>query len=167
MNKLNEAFVSSVSTNANAVKCFLELYLSLGRITNAEDVCRTEVVTPAMKSILNENYLRSCKDGLKELYSQCYSFLQVDLKHLLQAAKEQNNVYVSYLILFISIVIMFIKYILFIYRSNNLSKFNFVSKSFWPVIFDQVKDNLQCIYNFREPDVFIKVWLFKIYFKFK
>jgi len=159
ISKLNEAFVSSVSTNANAVKRFLELYLSLGRITYAEDVCRTEVVTPAMKSILNENYLRSCKDGLKELYSQCYTFLQVDLKHLLQAAEEQNNVYASYIkLLFVSIVIMCIKYyLLFIYRSNKLCKFNFVSKSFWPVIFDQVKNNLQCIYNFREPDVFIKV----------
>ncbi|XP_022183512.1 conserved oligomeric Golgi complex subunit 2 isoform X1 [Myzus persicae] len=132
MSKLNEAFVSSVSTNANAVKRFLELYLSLDRITYAEDVCRTEVVTPAMRSILNENYLRSCKDGLRELYSQCYAFLQVDLKHLLQAAEEQNNV------------------------SNESCKFNFVSKSFWPVIFDQVKNNLQCIYNFREPDIFIK-----------
>ncbi|CAI6362754.1 unnamed protein product [Macrosiphum euphorbiae] len=132
MSKLNEAFVSSVSTNANAVKCFLELYLSLGRTTYAEDVCRTEVVTPAMKSILNENYLRSCKDGLKELYSQCYEFLQVDLKHLLQAAEEQNNI------------------------SDKFCRFNFVSKSFWPVIFDQVKNNLQCIYNFREPDIFIK-----------
>ncbi|XP_016657618.1 conserved oligomeric Golgi complex subunit 2 [Acyrthosiphon pisum] len=132
MSKLNEAFVSSVSTNANVVKCFLELYLSLGRTTHAEDVCKTEVVTPAMKSILNENYLRSCKDGLKDLYSQCYELLQVDLKHLLQAAEEQNNV------------------------SDKFCKFNFVSKSFWPVIFDQVKKNLQCIYNFREPDIFIK-----------
>lgn len=158
MSKLNEAFVSSVSINANAVKRFLELYLSLGRLTYAENVCRTEVVTPAMKSILNENYLQSSKDGLKELYSQCYTFLQVDLKHLLQAAEEQNNVYASYLkLLFLSIVIMHIKYILFIYRSNKFCKFNFVSKSFWPVIFDQVKNNLQCIYNFREPDVFIKV----------
>jgi len=158
MSKLNEAFVSSVSTNANAVKCFLELYLSLGRTTYAEDVCRTEVVTPAMKSILNENYLRSCKDGLKELYSQCYEFLQVDLKHLFQAAEEQNNMYASCLILlFISIMIIPVKYILFIYRSDKFCKFNFVSKSFWPVIFDQVKNNLQCIYNFREPDIFIKV----------
>lgn len=150
--------MSSVSTNANTVKCFLELYLSLGRITYAEDVCKTEVVTAAMKSILNENYLRSCKDGLKDLYSQCYAFLQVDLKHLLQAAKEQNYVYAScFILLFNSMMIMFVKYILFIYRSDKFCKFNFVSKSFWPVIFDQVKNNLQCIYNFREPDSFIKV----------
>ncbi|XP_026805034.1 conserved oligomeric Golgi complex subunit 2 [Rhopalosiphum maidis] len=132
MNRLNEAFVSSISTNANMVKRFLELYLSLGRITYAEDVCRTDVVTPKLRSILNENYLRSCKDGLIELYSHCYAFLQEDLKYLLQAAEEQNNM------------------------SNKLSKFNFVSKSIWPVIFDQVKNNLQCIYNFREPDIFIK-----------
>lgn len=95
MNRLNEAFVSSVSTNANMVKRFLELYLSLGRITYAEDVCRTDVVTPKLRSILNENYLRSCKDGLIELYSHCYAFLQEDMKYLLQAAEEQNNMFVS------------------------------------------------------------------------
>lgn len=99
INKLNEAFVSSVSTNTNTVKRFLELYLSLGKITYAEDVCRTDVVTPALKSILNENYLRSCKDGLRELYSHCYEFLQKDLKYLLQAAEEQNNMFVSYVLL--------------------------------------------------------------------
>lgn len=96
MKKLNKGFVSSVSTDVNAVKHFLELYLSLGRITYAEDICRTDIVTPAMKSILNENNLQNCKDGLKELYSQCYTFLQEDFKNLLQAAEEQNNAYVSY-----------------------------------------------------------------------
>lgn len=92
-NKLNKAFISSVSTNTNTVKRFLELYLSLGKIKLAEDVCRTDIITPAMKNILNETYLRSCKDGLKELYSQCLAFLQEDLKYLLQAALQQNNEY--------------------------------------------------------------------------
>lgn len=96
MNKLNKSFVSSVSTNENAVKRFLELYLSLGNITAAEDVCRIDIITPAVKSILNESYLKSCKDGLKELYRQCYAFLQEDLKYLLQAAAEQNNKYALY-----------------------------------------------------------------------
>lgn len=91
--KLNKAFISSVSTNTYTVKCFLELYLSLGKIELAEDVCRTDIVMPAMKTILNENYFRNCKDGLKELYSQCLRFLQEDLKYLLQAAVQQNNEY--------------------------------------------------------------------------
>lgn len=138
------------------MKCFLELYLSLGRIKAAEDVCRIDVITPAMTSILNENYLKSCKDGLKEVYSQCYTFLQDDLKHLLQAAAEQNNKYALYKqILFILYLILI--YYLFIYRSYKFGKFDFVSKSFWPVIFDQVINNLPCIFNFREPDIFIKV----------
>lgn len=96
MNKLNKSFASSVSTNASTVKCFLEMYLSLGKIKSAEDVCRVDIITPAMESILNENYLRSCNSGLKELFSQCYIFLQEDLKHLLQASAEQNNKYVLY-----------------------------------------------------------------------
>jgi len=72
------------------------MYLSLGKIKTAEDVCRVDIITPAMESILNENYLRSCNSGLKELFSQCYVFLQEDLKHLLQASAEQNNKYVFY-----------------------------------------------------------------------
>lgn len=94
INKLNKLFVSSVSTNANTMKRFLELYLSLGRIKAAEDVCRTDIVIPAMESILNESYLRGCKGGLKDLYNQCYAFLQEDLKLLLKVAAEQNIEYV-------------------------------------------------------------------------
>lgn len=86
-----------MSTNANTVKRLLELYLSLGRIKSAEDICQTDVIKPVMESILNENYLRNCKGGLNGLYNQCYAFLQEDLKHLLQAAAEQNNEYISYL----------------------------------------------------------------------
>lgn len=93
MNKLNEAFVSSMSTNKNTVKRFLELYLSLGRIKSAEEVCQTDIILPAMETILNEPSLRNCKNGLDGLYSQCYIFLQEDLKHLLQAAAEENNKY--------------------------------------------------------------------------
>ncbi|VVC32810.1 COG complex component, COG2, C-terminal,Conserved oligomeric Golgi complex, subunit 2, N- [Cinara cedri] len=132
INKLNKTFVSSISTDANTLKQFLELYLSLGKIKSAENVCRTDIIRPAIESILNERYLWSCNGGLKELYSQCYAFLQEDLKYLLQAAAEQNN------------------------ESYKFSKFDFVSKSFWPVFFDQVKNNLQCIFNLREPDIFIK-----------
>lgn len=96
MQTLNKSFVSSISTNSNAIKRFLELYLSLGRIKSAEEVCRTEIIMPAMESILNENYLSNCKDGLNELYSRCCTFIQEDLKHLLQAAAEHNNEYNSY-----------------------------------------------------------------------
>lgn len=91
INKLNKAFVSSVSTNAIEIKLFLELYLSLGKIKYAENVCRTDIFIPAMESILNESHLRSCKNGLKELYDQCYAFIEENLKHLLQAAAEQNE----------------------------------------------------------------------------
>lgn len=93
INKLNNTFVSSMLTNANTVKQCLELYLSLGRVKSAEDICRTDIIKPAMESILNERYLWSCKGGLKELYNQCFKFLREDLKHLLQAAAEQNNEY--------------------------------------------------------------------------
>lgn len=93
INKLNNAFVSSVSTNPTEIKLFLELYLSLGKIKSAEDVCRTDIFIPAMKSILNEKHLRSCENSLQELYNQCYAFLEENLKHLLQAAAEQNNEY--------------------------------------------------------------------------
>lgn len=91
--KLNKTFVSSMTSNVNTVKQFLELYLSLGKIKFAEDVCQTDIVRPAMESILNERYLWSCQGGLKELYSQCYTFLKENLKYLLQAAAEQNNEY--------------------------------------------------------------------------
>lgn len=101
INKLNNQFVSSISTNANTVKRFLELYLSLGRIKSAENVCQTDIIKPVMESKLNENYLRNCEGGLKELYNQCYAFLQGDLKHLLQAAAEQNYEYISHTKLFI------------------------------------------------------------------
>lgn len=95
VHKLNKSFVSSISTNSSTIKRFLELYLSLGRISSAEEVCQTDIIMPAMESKVNENYLENCKDGLNELYSQCYKFLQEDLKHLLQAAAEQNNEYNS------------------------------------------------------------------------
>lgn len=96
--KLNKSFVSSILINSNVIKQILELYLSLGRIKSAEEVCRTDVIMPAMKSVLNETYLGNCKDGLNELYNHCYRFLQEDLKHLFQAAAEQNNEYNFYYI---------------------------------------------------------------------
>lgn len=100
MNKLNKSFISSVTTNKNTVKCFLELYVSLGRIKSAEKVCQTDIIIPAMEVILNEPSMRNCKNGLKELYSQCYIFLEEELKHLLQAAAEQNKEYDFYVFRF-------------------------------------------------------------------
>lgn len=85
-----------MSIDASTMKCFLEMYLSLGKIKSAEDVYRIDIIIPAMESILNENYLRRCNNDLKELYSKCYAFLQEDLKHLLQAAAQQNNEYALY-----------------------------------------------------------------------
>lgn len=82
-----------MSESTNAVKHFLKLYLSLGKTKLAEDVCRSDIITPAMETILNEKYLQSCKNDLKEIYSQCYAFLLNDLKYLLQAAAEENNEY--------------------------------------------------------------------------
>jgi len=91
MKKLNKAFVSSVLTKTNEVKHFLGLYLSLDKIKSAEDICRIDIILPAMEAILNERYLHNCNDDLKELYSHCNEFLQEDLKYLLEAAAEQNN----------------------------------------------------------------------------
>jgi hypothetical protein len=102
MDKLNQVFVSSVATKKNTMKRLLEMYLSLGRIKSAENICQVDIIKPVMESILNENYLRNCKGGLKELYNQCYTFLQGDLKNLLQAAADQNNEYISHTIVFIN-----------------------------------------------------------------
>lgn len=97
INKLNKGFetiVSSKSTCESEVKRFLELYTTLGRINCAEGICRTVIMAPAMKSILNESYLRSCNNGLIELYSHCSDFLQKDLNILLKATAEHNKEYV-------------------------------------------------------------------------
>lgn len=50
-------------------------------------------------------------------------------------------------------------------RGHIIGKFDIISKSYWPVFFDQVKNNLQSIFNFREPDIFIMVCIF-CYFYF-
>ncbi|XP_050425340.1 conserved oligomeric Golgi complex subunit 2 isoform X2 [Adelges cooleyi] len=129
---LNRMFIASLKTNSKTVRRYLELYLSLGRIKSAEDVCRSEMIAPKIASLLNENNLVNCNDGLNSLYNKSNDFLLHDLKNLLEAAVELNIL------------------------NSKLYKFDFITKSYWPEISSRLQNNLKSIYNLREPDVFIK-----------
>lgn len=144
-------------TNASTVKRFLEMYLSLGKIQSAEDVCRIDIIIPAMETILNENYLRSCNNDLKELFSQCYTFLQKDLKYLLQAAAIQNNEYASFS------SSSTLSYILSYMRSVTLilhfHRTQCTSHSFAPIIFISIPTTYHLSFGFF-PSIFPKTLFF-------
>lgn len=84
LNCLNELFLACIhEKNSNlAIRC-LRIYLTLDKITNAEELVRHELVRPLIYNIVNEENLQTDPLGLQSIYHKLLNILNVELKQLL------------------------------------------------------------------------------------
>lgn len=64
------------------VRC-LRIYLTLDKITIAEDQVKHEVIRPLVYNIVNEENLQTDPLGLQSIYHKLLNILNVELKQLL------------------------------------------------------------------------------------
>jgi len=81
---LNELFLACIlEKNTNlAIRC-LRIYLTLDKITNAEELVRHELVRPLIYNVVNEENLQTDPLGLQNIYQRLLNILNVELKELL------------------------------------------------------------------------------------
>lgn len=84
LNCLNELFLACIcEKNLNlAIRC-LRIYLTLDKITNAEELVRHELVRPLIYNMINEENLQTDPLGLQSIYHRLLNILNVELKQLL------------------------------------------------------------------------------------
>jgi len=81
---LNELFLACIheKNSSLAIRC-LRIYLTLDKITNAEELVRHELVRPLIYNIVNEDNLQTDPLGLQSIYHKLLNILNVELKQLL------------------------------------------------------------------------------------
>lgn len=62
----------------------LRIYITLDKIADVEALFRREVVSPALRDIVNESSLQSDPRGLQGVYSRILSFVDTDMEQLLK-----------------------------------------------------------------------------------
>lgn len=69
--------------NSNlAIRC-LRIYLTLDKISDAEELVRHELVRPLIYNVINEENLQTDPLGLQSIYHRLLNILSVEMKQLL------------------------------------------------------------------------------------
>jgi len=81
---LNELFLACIheKNSSLTIRC-LRIYLTLDKITNAEELVRHELVRPLIYNVVNEDNLQTDPLGLQSIYHRLLNILNVELKQLL------------------------------------------------------------------------------------
>lgn len=81
---LNELFLACIQEkNSNLIIRCLRIYITLDKISNAEDVIKYELVRPLIYDIINEENLQANPLGLENIYHRLLNILNMELKQLL------------------------------------------------------------------------------------
>lgn len=89
------------------IRC-LRIYLTLDKITNAEELVRHEVVRPLVYNVVNEENLQTDPLGLQSIYHRLLNILNVELKQLLNITLYPERYYYVCMIKYIINLINFI-----------------------------------------------------------
>lgn len=92
MMHLNEFFLACVHEKNSAllIRC-LGIYVTLDKISDAEDLVRKEIVGPLVHSVINIENLNTDLLGLQNIYNKLLNILDVDLKQLLDITLHPNR----------------------------------------------------------------------------
>ncbi|EFN61983.1 Conserved oligomeric Golgi complex subunit 2 [Camponotus floridanus] len=131
LNCLNELFLACIhEKNSNlAIRC-LRIYLTLDKITNAEELVRHELVRPLIYNIVNEENLQSDPLGLQSIYHKLLNILNVELKQLLDITLHPERI--------------------------SVKGFNFLVNSFWAEVEEKIEQYIKSIFAPGDPVLFHK-----------
>ncbi|KMQ97057.1 conserved oligomeric golgi complex subunit 2, partial [Lasius niger] len=131
LNCLNELFLMCIhEKNSNlAIRC-LRIYLTLDKITNAEELVRHEVVRPLIYNVVNEENLQTDPLGLQSIYHRLLNILNVELKQLLDITLHPERI--------------------------SVKGFNFLVNSFWTEVEEKIEQYIKSIFAPGDPVLFHK-----------
>ncbi|KAL0127418.1 hypothetical protein PUN28_005604 [Cardiocondyla obscurior] len=131
---LNELFLACIhEKNSNlAIRC-LRIYLTLDKITNAEELVRYELVRPLIYNIINEENLQTDPLGLQSIYHRLLNILNVELKQLLDITLHPEKI--------------------------SVKGFNFLVNSFWVEIEEKIEQYIKSIFAPGDPVLFHKRYI--------
>ncbi|OXU29997.1 hypothetical protein TSAR_008943 [Trichomalopsis sarcophagae] len=113
--------------SASLIRC-LRIYVSLDKVTDAEDVVRKKIVVPAVENIISEYSLQNDSQGLKGTYQKLENVLDSTLKELLDLTLNPDRI--------------------------SVKGFNFIVNSYWPEVEQRIEDYLPIIFAPGNPESF-------------
>ncbi|XP_017890474.1 conserved oligomeric Golgi complex subunit 2 [Ceratina calcarata] len=124
---LNEFFLACVQEKNSAllIRC-LKIYITLDKITDAENLVKTEIVDPLIRGVINIENLQT--DGLQNIYNRLLNILSVELKQLLDITLHPNR--------------------------SSVTGFNFLVNSFWVDVEEKIEQYIKCIFAPGDPVLF-------------
>ncbi|KAF3428619.1 hypothetical protein E2986_03735 [Frieseomelitta varia] len=129
MTHLNEFFLACVHEKNSAllIRC-LGIYVTLDKISDAEDLVRKEIVGPLVHSVINIENLNTDLLGLQNIYNRLLNILDVELKQLLDITLHPNRL--------------------------SVKGFNFLVNSFWIDVEEKIEQYIKCIFAPGDPVLF-------------
>ena len=89
-NHLKDLFLHAIRTEKSFLVDCLRLYVFINKVSSAHDIVRQEIVTPVVVQLVNEDALHNEPAGLEGLYSKIISFIDRDLKYLLDLTQSSK-----------------------------------------------------------------------------
>ncbi|XP_039278291.1 conserved oligomeric Golgi complex subunit 2 [Nilaparvata lugens] len=133
-NMIDQRFISClIDQQYHNLPTLLGMYLTLGRISDAEQLYRRDVVAPAMAKLINEEALAGQPRGLQGLYHSIISFVEEDMRPLLALTTASSN-----------------------RSSPPIKGFQFIVKSCWPEVEERLEMNLTSIFAPGNPELFFQ-----------
>lgn len=92
MTHLNEFFLACIQEkNCTLLIRCLRIYVTLDKITVAENLVRKEIVSPLIDSLINTENLQIDSLGLQSIYNRLLNILTIELKQLLDITLHPNR----------------------------------------------------------------------------
>lgn len=84
---MKELFLKSIQLEKKGFTNCLRLYFAVNKVSLAHEIVRQEIVSPKFGTIINEESLRNEPSGLEGLYSKILTFIDRDLKFILNSTQ--------------------------------------------------------------------------------
>ncbi|CAK9815058.1 Conserved oligomeric Golgi complex subunit 2 [Anthophora plagiata] len=129
MSHLSNFFLACVQEkNYTLLVHCLRIYVTLDKISDAENLVRKEIVSPLIYSIISIENLQTDLLGLQNIYNRLLNILSVELKQLLDITLHPNRL--------------------------SVKGFNFLVNSFWIDVEEKIELYIKCIFAPGDPIVF-------------
>nr|XP_034193274.1 conserved oligomeric Golgi complex subunit 2 [Osmia lignaria] len=130
MTYLNELFLASLQERNSdfLIRC-LRIYVTLDKISDAENLIRKEVVSPLVHSAISIENLQTNSLGLQDIYDRLLNILNVELELLLDITSKVS-------------------------AEKRRVQFDFVVNSFWIEVEEKMEQYIKCVFAPGDPVLF-------------
>ncbi|XKL61899.1 hypothetical protein PGB90_001732 [Kerria lacca] len=130
---LKELFLKSIQLEKKGFTNCLRLYFAVNKVSLAHEIVRQEIVSPKFGTIINEESLRNEPSGLEGLYSKILTFIDRDLKFILNSTQ-------------------------LLAKESRINEFDIMVYSIWPELEERLEFHLKSIYSPGNPDTFFNCY---------